>query len=141
MATLKPPWNEVWMNLTKDIALRSNDSTLKVGAVIVTSDNETVLSLGYNGDEKGGDNKRDSSLPGQSNFIHAEVNAICKMNYSDPRPRKIYLTHSPCVVCSRLIVNAKIEKVIYLEKYREHQGLDILEKRGIVCEQMKDGWE
>jgi len=139
---MKITWNEIWMNLAKNIATRSSDPRLKVGAVIVTSDNESVLSLGYNGDEKGGTNKPDSNEPGKSGFIHAEVNAICKMNYTDPKPRKIYLTDSPCAVCARLIVNANIEKVIYHNEYRDRTGLDILRDRGIMVERMLDqGWE
>ena len=51
---MKLKWDDIWMKLACDIASRSNDPRLKVGGVIVTSDNESVLSIGYNGDEKGG---------------------------------------------------------------------------------------
>jgi dCMP deaminase len=140
MADTKLSWDYIWMELAHNIASRSNDPRLKVGAVIVTQDNECILSIGYNGDEKGGKNCPDSLEPGKSNFIHAEVNAIAKMNYADPRPRKLYLTHSPCVVCCKLIVNANIEEVIWCEEYRDQLGLDILKDRGIIvrcCER----WE
>lgn len=140
MAVVKLGWDEIWMSLAHNIATRSNDQRLKVGAVIVTSNNESVLSIGYNGDEKGGKNCPDSHEPGKSNFIHAEVNAIAKMNYSDPRPRKLYLTHSPCVVCCKLIVNANIEEVIWCEEYRDQSGLDILRDRGITVRRCKQ-WE
>jgi dCMP deaminase len=119
------------MGLAFDISTRSRDPRLKVGAVIVTDDNESVLAIGYNGDEKGGDNKPDSLEPGCSNFIHAEVNAIAKMNYNDPRSRKIYITHAPCVVCARLIINSNIKKVIYCYPYRSEKGLELLKKRNI----------
>lgn len=124
-------WNDLWMEMAKMIATRSNDPTLKVGAVIVTQDNESVLAIGYNGDEKGGSNKRDSDAKGESGFIHAEINAMVKMNYNDHRPRKIYLTHSPCSVCARAIVNANIQTVIYDTEYRKSDGLKILENSGI----------
>lgn len=136
----KPAWDDIWMGLAQVIAQRSNDPRLKVGAVIVSQNNESVLSFGYNGDEKGGDNKPDSLEPGKTGFIHAEVNAIAKLNYLDPRPKKIYLTHSPCAVCSRVLVNAGIEEVIYKEEYRITTGLDILRKRGIVVRQI-EYWE
>jgi dCMP deaminase len=119
------------MGLAFDISTRSRDPRLKVGAVIVTDDNESVLAIGYNGDEKGGDNKPDSLEPGCSNFIHAEVNAIAKMNYNDPRSRKIYITHAPCIVCARLIINSNIKKVIYCYPYRSEKGLELLKKRNI----------
>jgi len=139
---MKLSWNEIWMNLAKNISTRSNSESLKVGCVIVTSDNETILSLGYNGDEKGGANKPDNTEPGKSGWIHAEMNAIAKMNYNDHRPRAIYLTHSPCAICSRLIINAKIEKVVFMESYRDMTGLDILRDRGIVVEHISDHlWE
>ena len=97
--------------------------------------------FGYNGDERGGANKPDSLEIGKSNFIHAEVNAVTKMNYSDPRSRKIYLTHSPCIVCAKLMVNAKISKVIYSNEYRDTKGLDILRSHGIVCEHFRRTWD
>ncbi len=135
---MKLVWDDIWMDLAHNISTRSNDPRLRVGAVIVTEDNESVLAIGYNGDEKGGHNTPDSLQPGQSNFIHAEVNAIAKMNYNDPRPRKIYITHAPCPVCARLIVNANIKKVIYCYPYRSEQGLKILENRGIELHTCKD---
>jgi dCMP deaminase len=128
---MKKSWDQIWIQLAHQIADRSYDSKLKVGAVIVTVDNESVLSIGYNGDEKGGLNKRDSIEPGGSGFLHAEMNAIAKCNYADLRPRKIYLTHSPCKICARLIINTKIEKVLYDHEFREIDGLELLKKRGI----------
>jgi dCMP deaminase len=53
------------------------------------------------------------------------------MNYNDPRPRKIYITHAPCIVCARLIVNSNIKKVIYCYPYRSEQGVELLKKRNI----------
>ena len=135
-------WDVINMTYAKNIATRSYSQSLQVGALIVTSDNETDLAKGYNGNAKGEPNIPDSEEPGKSGWCHAEMNALTKMNYSDPRPRKMYLTHSPCPICARLIINAKIEKVIYLERYRDSLGLDILEKAGIIVEQMTDlGWE
>ena len=132
-------WDDIWMQLAYSISTRSNDPRLKVGAVIVTEDNETVLAAGYNGDEKGGDNQPDSLEPGKSGFIHAEVNAIAKMNYNDPRDKKIYLTHSPCPVCSRLIINAGIKRVVYWQDYRDNTGVEILKSRDIEVIKCPEG--
>jgi dCMP deaminase len=131
MRKYKSYWDDIWMRLANDISTRSGDPRLQVGAVIVTEDNESVLAIGYNGDEKGGDNQPDCLEPGKSGFIHAEVNAIAKMNYNDPRPRKIYVTHAPCIVCARLIINSNIKKVIYCYPYRSEQGVELLKKRNI----------
>ena len=57
------------------------------------------------------------------------------MNFSDHRNKKMYLTHSPCVVCARMIVNAGIKKVIYSYEYRDSKGLDILRKSQIEVTQ------
>lgn len=81
--------------------------------------------------KNGGTNKPDSLEPGKSGFIHAEINALIKLNYSDHRKRKIYLTDSPCIVCSRAIVNANIDEVIYDREYRDTTGLNILKNAGI----------
>jgi len=130
----KPKWDEIWMGLTLHIAERSRDPRLKVGSVIVTEDNTSVLAIGYNGDEQGGNNQPDSMEPGKSGFIHAEANALIKMNFGDHRNKKMYLTHSPCPVCARMIVNAGIKKVIFCDEYRDSKGLDILKKSGIDVE-------
>jgi len=130
----RPKWDEIWMTLTLLIAERSRDPRLKVGSVVVTEDNSSVLSLGYNGDQHGGTNKPDSMEQGKSGFIHAEANALIKMNFADHRQKKMYLTHSPCPVCARMIVNAGIKKVIYCDEYRDSKGIDILKNSGIVVE-------
>ena len=130
----RPKWDEIWMGLTLHIADRSRDPRLKVGSVIVTEDNTTVLAIGYNGDQQGGDNKPDSLEPGKSGFIHAEANALIKMNFGDHRNKKMYLTHSPCPVCARMIVNAGIKYVVFCDEYRDSKGLDILKNSGVSVE-------
>lgn len=129
----RPEWDKIWMDFAHSIAERSCDSKYKVGAVIVNSENTQVLSVGYNGDQKGGSNKRDSTETGQSGFIHAEINSLIKMNYNNPCKKKMYLTLSPCDVCAKAIVNAGISEVIYSEIY-EHgkNAIRILNQAGIL---------
>jgi len=131
MLRKRPTWDQIWMLLATSVADRSYDEKTKVGSVIVTEDNTSVLAIGYNGDEKGGENKRDSGVPGESGFIHAEANALLKLNFIDPRNKKMYITSSPCIVCARMIINADIKEVIYLEEFRETKGIELLEARGI----------
>ena len=136
---MRPDWDEIWMNFAHSIAKRSCDSKYQVGAVIVNSENTQVLSIGYNGDQKGGPNKRDSTETGQSGFIHAEINALIKMDYNNPCSKKMYLTLSPCEVCAKAIVNAGIDEVIFVELYGDGlPGLDILNKAGIVVRKFGD---
>jgi glycosyltransferase involved in cell wall biosynthesis len=85
----RPSWDFIWSSFASTIAQRSMDPNFKVGAVIVPEDNTGVLALGYNGDHKGGPNQRVSEEPGQSGFIHAEINALIKLDYNNPK-KKIY---------------------------------------------------
>jgi dCMP deaminase len=102
-----------------------------VGAVVVTEDNTQVLSVGYNGNHRGGANHVDSAEPGLSGFIHAEVNALVKMDYNNPKRKVMYVTHSPCVACAKLIINANIHEVKYLEEYRDSSGVELLKSFGV----------
>tara|TARA_R110002153_G_scaffold119238_3_gene264221 strand:+ start:1213 stop:1614 length:402 start_codon:yes stop_codon:yes gene_type:complete len=128
---MRPAWNEIWKRFVLDIAERSADPKYKVGSVIVSEDNTQVLSMGYNGDHKGGPNVRDSLETGNSGFIHAEINALIKMDYNNPKKKKMYLTHSPCLTCCRAVVNAGINEIYYIDEYIDTTGLDILKQSGI----------
>ena len=123
-------WDKDWMEIAKLTALRSTDPKHRVGCVIVNKDNTSVLSIGYNGDHKGGSNSRLSLETGKSGFIHAENNALIKMDYHNPCIKKIYVTLSPCYSCAQQIINAGIREVIYLEEY-SIDGIKILEDSGI----------
>ena len=129
----RPSWDQIWIDFAHSIAERSCDSKYKVGAVVVNSENTQVLSIGYNGDQKGGTNKRTSEETGKSGFIHAEINALIKMDYNNPCKKKMYLTLSPCDVCAKAIVNAGIDEVIYTKFYiHGTSGIEILNNAGIL---------
>ena len=135
---MRPEWNNIWRDFVISISKRSPDPKFQVGAVIVTEDNTQVLALGYNGDHKGGPNCRDSMDHGQSGFIHAEVNALIKMDYNNPKKKKMYLTHVPCPVCAKSIINAGIDEVYYLNNYIILEGLEILKSAGIKIIKLSD---
>ena len=134
---MRPDWDEIWMDFASNIARRSPDPNFKVGCCIVTEDNCQVLSIGYNGDHKGGSNVRDSLEPGKSGFIHAEINALIKLDYNNPKAKTLYITLSPCSHCAKAIINGGIAKVVYRDQYRDTSGLDLLEKHGIVVKRYK----
>jgi dCMP deaminase len=134
----RPTWHHTWMSIAKTVAERSYDPRLKVGAIVVSDDNTRLLSLGYNGNYRGGPNEPDSKDPGQSGFIHAEMNALVKCDYSYNRNKIMYLTHSPCPLCAKLIVNANITKVIYDVDYRDTSGLTILQTCGVTVNRFSD---
>ena len=129
---MRKSWDSVWSEFATSISERSCDPKFKVGAVIVTDDNTQVLSVGYNGDHKGGSNERDSLSHGKSGFIHAEVNALIKMDFNNPKRKVMYLTHSPCAVCAKCIINANIDEVVYLDLYKKDtMGVFLLKDSGI----------
>lgn len=129
----RPSWDAIWMEMAYSISRRSYDSKYKVGAIIVTGDNTSVLSLGYNGNFSGGPNCRDSHEHGKSGMIHAEINALLKMDYHNHKRKVMYITHSPCTMCAKAIVNAGIDEVVYSNEYLDTTGLCILSESGISC--------
>ena len=122
----RPDWDHVWVDFACSISRRSYDPRHQVGAVVVAEDNTQVLAIGYNGNYAGGPNEVESKLPGQSGMIHAEINALLKMDYNNPKRKKMYITMSPCRMCAKAIVNAGINEVFYAVKYRDTSGLKIL---------------
>ena len=131
----RPTWDQIWMGVAHIIARRSVDPRFKVGAAIVNEDGTLVLSVGYNGDHRGGTNEPESFEPGQSGLIHAEINALIKLDYNYPQRKVMYLTMSPCRMCAKAIVNAKIDAVVYDQEYRDTSGLQILREAGIKVRQ------
>lgn len=104
----------------------------KVGALIV-KDN-MIISDGYNGTPSGFENVcEDEEGLTKPYVLHAEANAITKIarssNNSDGAT--LYVTASPCIECAKLIVQAGIKRVVYAEKYRLTDGIDLLERAGI----------
>tara|TARA_Y100000310_G_scaffold310830_1_gene356472 strand:- start:19 stop:438 length:420 start_codon:yes stop_codon:yes gene_type:complete len=130
-ACQRQSWNQIWMEFAISISRRSYDPRYQVGAVIVAGDNTQVLAVGYNGNYAGGPNEVESTIPGQSGMLHAEINALLKMDYNVPKRKKMYITLSPCRMCAKAIVNAGIDEIFYAIEYRDTSGLKILEDSGI----------
>ena len=123
----RPSWDQVWNSVAFKIAERSVDDRLKVGAIVVTTDNTQVLAVGYNGNYAGGPNEVESENPGESGLLHAEINALLKMDYNNPKKKKLYLTLSPCRMCAKAIVNSGVSEVFYSEVYRDTSSFKILD--------------
>ena len=133
---VRPSWDEVWMETAALISQRSYDPRHQVGTVVVSEDNTQVLAVGYNGNYSGGPNEVESSTPGESGMIHAEINALLKLDYNNPKKKKLYVTLSPCRMCAKAIINSGIDEVIYSEEYRDTSGLDVLRDAGIEVYQI-----
>jgi dCMP deaminase len=131
----RPSWDDVWMDTARTISRRSLDPRFKVGAIVVTDDNTQVLSVGYNGDHRGGPNHVESHEPGMSGFLHAEINCLIKCDFNNPKAKRMYLTLSPCRQCAKAIVNGGIKEVVYAEEYRDTSGIKLLLSSGIAVRQ------
>ena len=120
--------DEVYINVAKQISTLSHCVRSKVGAVLVKEGN--IIAFGYNGTPSGMDNcceKEDVTLP---HVIHAEVNAILKAAKTGAAVEgsTLYLTLSPCLDCSKLILQAGVKRVVYLETYRHLDGPNFLKQ-------------
>jgi dCMP deaminase len=126
--------DKVFTNIAKEISTLSKCNRFKVGAILVKDGN--IISMSYNGTPSGTDNcceKDNITLP---HVIHAEVGAILKAakTGNSVNDSTIYLTLSPCLDCSKLILQSGIKRVVYLTAYRNLEGVDFL-KQFIIVEQ------
>lgn len=137
----RPTWPETWMTVAKTMAQRSYDPRLQVGAIIVSEDNTQMLSVGYNGNYKGGPHVHESAEAGKSGFIHAEANSLVKCDFNFAKKKHMYVTHMPCRDCSKLIINAEIARVVYCFPYRNPSGVELLKSVGVEVFTMAEAVE
>jgi dCMP deaminase len=106
----------------------------KVGALIVKD--KMIISDGYNGTPAGFENVCEEDEMTKPYVLHAEANAITKIARSNNSSQgaTLYVTASPCIECSKLIIQAGIIRVVYSEKYRLNDGIKLLERAGIEIE-------
>ncbi|MFI3293087.1 MAG: dCMP deaminase family protein [Rikenellaceae bacterium] len=106
----------------------------QVGALIVKD--KMIISDGYNGTPSGFENIcEDESGKTKSYVLHAEANAITKVAKSanNCEGATLYITASPCIECSKLIIQAGIKRVVYADAYHTLEGVDLLKRVGIEC--------
>ncbi len=106
----------------------------KVGAILVKG--QMIISDGFNGTPAGFENVcEDESGLTKPYVLHAEANAITKVARSNNSSEgsTLYVTASPCMECSKLIIQAGIKRVVYNELYRIADGIDLLRRAGVEC--------
>ena len=111
----------------------------QVGALIVKD--KMIISDGYNGTPSGFENVcEDCDGVTKPYVLHAEANAITKVAKSANNcdGATLYVTASPCIECSKLIIQAGIKRVVYSEPYRNDDGLQLLRRVGIECVHVSD---
>ena len=132
MSTKQELLDQRYLRMARIWAENSYCQRRQVGALVVKE--KMIISDGYNGTPSGFENIcEDDNGVTKPYVLHAEANAITKLarssNNSDGAT--IYITASPCIECAKLIIQAGIKRVVYGEKYRLTDGIDLLKRAGI----------
>jgi dCMP deaminase len=132
-------YDKAYLRMAATWAELSHCTRKKVGAVIVKDG--MIISDGYNGTPAGFDNRCENG-DGDTHWyvLHAEANAILKVAKSTNNcvGATLYLTLSPCRDCSKLIVQAGIERVVYMHAYKDTTGIDFLQEAGVELTQIEN---
>lgn len=140
---------DTFAGMIQQIATLSNASTKKVACMALHKNFTKIASFGYNGSYMGAPineitgTEEDSLVPGESGFIHAEINMIAKFREFDPENYIILLTLSPCKMCTKTLVNSGFKYIYWIEDYREQGHLHIFDECGIKygnIEKLKLDW-
>jgi len=121
-----------YLRMAKIWAENSYCKRRQVGAILVKD--KMIISDGYNGTPSGFENVcEDENNITKPYVLHAEANAITKVARSNNSSlgATMYVTSSPCIECSKLIIQAGIKRVVFCEQYRSTDGSDLLERAGI----------
>ena len=126
---MKQKFIDAYMDVAERFAQLSSAKRLNVGAIVVKDDR--TISIGYNGMPTGWDNCcEDSNNKSKPEVLHAESNAIAKLAKSGEGGlgASIFITHSPCIECAKLIYQSGISTVYYKNPYRSSAGIEFLKK-------------
>jgi dCMP deaminase len=144
----RPSWDEYFLNIAKVVASRSNCMKRKVAALIVQD--KRIISTGYNGTPRGVPNCDEGGCPRCNSFAesgsnleeclcsHGEENAIVQAAYHGIRIQgaTLYCTLSPCLICTKMIINAGLKEVVYNKDYPlSGTSKRLFEKAGVVLRQ------
>ena len=139
----RPSWPEYFMTITKMVAKRSTCLRRHVGAILVKD--KRILATGYNGAPAGlrhceevGCLRQDTSIPSGERHelcrgLHAEQNAIIQAAYHGIpiAGSSLYCTNKPCVICSKMLINAGIVKIFYENGYDDPLADQMITEAGI----------
>ena len=138
---MKPKLAQAYMKTAETFAELSHARRLHVGAIVVKDDR--IISIGYNGMPTGWDNDCEDIVElhedgghiykTKPEVLHAETNALSKLARSSESglDSDLFVTHSPCLDCAKIIYQAGIKRVWFGTAYRDNLGIDFLIKSGI----------
>ena len=145
---MKQKFVDAYMKTAEVFAGLSSARRLHVGAIVVKDDR--IISIGYNGMPSGWDNNCEDiisdvweepdlhNLKTKPEVLHAETNAIAKLAKSTESGlgATMFVTHSPCLDCAKLVYQSGINTIYYRNSYRNEDGIQFLEKAGVKIEQI-----
>lgn len=135
-------YDKAYLRMAKTWSDLSHCNRKQVGAIIVKDG--MIISDGYNGTPSGFDNCCENDA-GETHWyvLHAEANAILKVAKSthNCNGATLYLTLSPCKDCSKLVHQAGITRVVFINKYKDDSGILFLKEAGVEIEQIEDPFD
>ncbi len=146
----RPSWDKYFMDIAKVVSLRGNCIKRKIAAVIVKD--KRIISTGYNGTPRGITNCNEGGCPRCNHFgasgdkldeclcSHAEENSIVQAAYHGVsiKGATIYTTYSPCLICTKMIINSGIAEVVYDKAYAiADVPLRLLKEAGVKVRQLE----
>ncbi len=146
IAASRPSWDEYFVTITGQVSNRSTCLRRHTGALIVRE--RRILATGYNGApsglahcEEAGCLRKERNLSSGSHHelcrgLHAEQNAILQAALYGVRIEgaTVYSTHQPCVLCAKMLINAGIKRVVYVEAYPDELAQSMLAEAGVALE-------
>lgn len=130
--------DETYLKMAKTWSELSYCVRKKVGALIVK--NGMIISDGFNGTPSKSKPNVCESIDGDTHWwvLHGEANAIlkCAKHGQSCDEATLYQTHSPCKDCSKLILQAGIKRVVYIEDYKDLNGIELLLESGVIVDKM-----
>ena len=130
-------FDDKYMKMAAIWATNSYCKRRQVGALLVKD--RMIISDGYNGTPSGFENECEDGNVTKAYVLHAEANAITKVAKSgnSSEGATLYVTASPCIECSKLIIQSGIKRVVYSEDYRLDDGIQLLRRAGIEVEKVE----
>lgn len=138
---MRPSWDEYFMAITRQVALRATCDRARVGAIIVKE--RRILTTGYNGAPAGlphCDEVGHLMVNGHCvRTLHAEQNAIIQaaLHGVSVRGGVMYVTHQPCLTCAKMIINAGIIRVVYAGQYPDENSVAFLAQAGVALQKFE----
>jgi dCMP deaminase len=131
----RPSWDKYFMDIAFEVAKRSTCERTQVGAVIVKE--KRILTTGYNGSPRGLPHCSEAGCLMDNGHcirtLHAEQNAIIQaaLHGVITEGATIYVTHQPCFLCAKMVINAGLVRIVYDKEYPDDRSREFLEQAGV----------